>query len=47
MEQLVINLKSILPIGNYSMKIKFNGSLSGKIIGFYRSIYKDKDGKER
>lgn len=47
MEQLVIELKSILLAGEHSMKINFTGRLTGKIVGFYRSIYKDDLGKER
>lgn len=42
MEQLKIKLNTPAAVGNNSvLDIDFEGSLRGKIIGFYQSTYKD------
>ncbi|XP_014271442.2 glutamyl aminopeptidase [Halyomorpha halys] len=43
----VILLKESIVPGKYSIKIQFSGSLTGKIVGFYRSTYTAQDGSKR
>lgn len=43
----VILLKENISPGKYTIKIQFNGLLTGKIVGFYRSTYIAEDGSKR
>lgn len=43
----VIRLKESIVPGKYEIKLAFNGSLTGKIVGFYRSSYSTADGTKR
>ncbi|KAK9505908.1 hypothetical protein O3M35_009875 [Rhynocoris fuscipes] len=43
----VIVLENEITSGEYELDLKFNGSLVNKIVGFYRSTYKNKDGSLR
>ena len=43
----VIELDKDLEKGRYKIFLEFNGSLTNKIVGFYRSVYKDIDGEEK
>lgn len=45
MEQVSLSTSKTQPAGKYSVHCTFKGSLSDKLIGFYRSTYKDKEGK--
>jgi hypothetical protein len=42
-EYFVIEPESALASGNYTIDLDFNGSLQGKIVGFYGSTYTDKE----
>jgi len=42
----VVRPKSALSPGNYSLGIRFSGSLTNGITGFYKSVYKNKDGEQ-
>nr|XP_018898450.1 PREDICTED: glutamyl aminopeptidase-like isoform X3 [Bemisia tabaci] len=43
----VIKPTAEIPAGKYALTLEFSGKLTGKIIGFYRSVYTDKaTGKE-
>ena len=43
----VVKMKSHLRPGNYTLKLKFNGSLERDIVGFYKSVYSTAAGKKR
>ena len=45
MEQVSLSASKDLAAGKYFLHCKFNGNLNDKLIGFYRSTYKDKEGK--
>lgn len=48
LEQIKITLSKIIPRGDdYVLEINFYGSMVGKIVGLYRSTYKDPDGNDR
>lgn len=48
LEQVKITLnKSILPGDDYVLELNFYGMMTGKIVGLYRSTYKDPDGNDR
>ena len=42
-----LNDNEFLDVGNYVIYIKFNGSLSGGLEGFYKSSYTTKSGEKR
>ena len=35
----------LVPVGNYTLSMKFKGRLDREILGFYRSTYVDNEGK--
>ncbi|CAB0011770.1 unnamed protein product [Nesidiocoris tenuis] len=43
----VVQLSKNIDPGKYSLRLDFNGSLVGRLEGFYRSTYKRKDGTTR
>ncbi|KAG7170009.1 glutamyl aminopeptidase-like [Homarus americanus] len=43
----VVQPRSTLAPGNYTLKLEFEGSLDGSIVGFYRSVYTTKAGEKR
>uniref|UniRef100_A0A1B6I6L6 Aminopeptidase N-like N-terminal domain-containing protein n=1 Tax=Homalodisca liturata TaxID=320908 RepID=A0A1B6I6L6_9HEMI len=43
----VVRLTEMINPGIYSLKLDFSGSLTGDIVGFYRSTYKDISGESR
>ncbi|XP_046672950.1 glutamyl aminopeptidase-like isoform X2 [Homalodisca vitripennis] len=43
----VVRLTEMINPGTYSLKLDFSGSLTGDIVGFYRSTYKDISGESR
>jgi len=43
----VVLPKMELKKGNYSIDLEFNGSLNDKIVGFYKSVYTNKNGEKR
>lgn len=52
MEQLKVILSAPINPGtfsetNYELEIDFEGSMRNKIVGLYRSTYKDADGNDR
>src|SRR4029077_2567521 len=46
-EQATLSFPEIIIPGRWELKIKFSGILNDKLHGFYRSTYKDIDGKEK
>ncbi|XP_076296575.1 glutamyl aminopeptidase isoform X2 [Lasioglossum baleicum] len=46
-EMIVIKTLSIIPSGQYSLRMNFSGSLKGKVSGFYLSKYTDPSGSIR
>lgn len=48
MEQLKVTLSAAVGAGNeYQLEINFSGMMTGKIVGLYRSTYKDPSGNDR
>lgn len=48
MEQLKVTLTETVEAGNqYKLEIDFSGMMTGKIVGLYRSTYKDPSGQDR
>lgn len=47
LERLTLSSKSLIPPGKYELQIDFEGTLNDKLVGFYKSSYKDKQGKTR
>lgn len=48
MEQLKVTLAETIPVGDeYKLEIDFSGMMTGKIVGLYRSTYKDPSGNDR
>ncbi len=45
LEQVSFAAAKTLAAGKYHLHCKFNGNLNDKLVGFYRSTYKDKTGK--
>eukprot|EP00094_Tigriopus_californicus_P000336 TCALIF_00325-PA protein Name:"Similar to Enpep Glutamyl aminopeptidase (Mus musculus)" AED:0.47 eAED:0.47 QI:0/-1/0/1/-1/1/1/0/180 len=43
----VVQLDSEVPVGKYFLKLEFTGPLDNGILGFYKSVYVDSNGKER
>ena len=43
----VLKPMDALKPGKYSMELEFNGSLEGRITGFYKSVYTNAKGEER
>jgi puromycin-sensitive aminopeptidase len=46
-EQATLEFGSIVPAGRHDLRIEFSGILNDKLHGFYRSTYKDSEGRER
>src|SRR5262249_46792172 len=46
-EQATLSFPELMTPGQRELQIKFSGILNDKLHGFYRSIYKDADGRER
>jgi aminopeptidase N len=46
-EQATFNFPETLNPGRWELQITFSGILNDKLHGFYRSTYKDPDGRER
>ena len=46
-EQANLSFPEIMTPGRWELRIKFSGILNDKLHGFYRSTYKDPDGKEK
>src|SRR5215469_6836331 len=46
-EQATLSFPELMTPGQRELQIKFSGILNDKLHGFYRSIYKDADGKEK
>src|SRR5215472_2977520 len=46
-EQATLSFPELMTPGQRDLQIKFSGILNDKLHGFYRSIYKDADGKEK
>lgn len=44
-ERLILTLKKKLRPGNHELRLKFAGSLDNKLVGFYYSSFKNKEGK--
>lgn len=44
-ERVILNLKEKVRSGKYELRLKFAGKLNDKLVGFYFSSAKDKDGK--
>ena len=44
-EFLVIRPEQEVPVGNYTIRIEYGGSLTNGIVGFYKSIYTNSKGK--
>lgn len=48
MEQLKVTLTETIAVGSkYKLEIDFSGNMTGKIVGLYRSTYKDPSGNDR
>lgn len=48
MEQLKVTLTRTVEAGSkYLLEIEFSGMMTGKIVGLYRSTYKDPSGADR
>ncbi len=45
LERLRLHSSSKIPAGSYHLRLEFKGILNDKLTGFYRSTYKDKQGK--
>lgn len=43
----VVRPRDTLPPGNYSLTLHFSGTLTGSIVGFYRSMYTTSAGEKR
>ena len=46
-EQAILNFGGTVAPGRYQLELHFSGVLNDKLHGFYRSTYKDADGRER
>jgi len=46
-EQATLSFPELMTPGQRELQIKFSGILNDKLHGFYRSIYKDADGREK
>jgi puromycin-sensitive aminopeptidase len=46
-ERAIFNFSEPLSAGSFKLGIKFSGVLNDKLHGFYRSTYKDADGKDK
>jgi len=46
-EQATLSFSENVPAGRHELQIKFSGILNDKLHGFYRSTYKDENGRER
>ena len=46
-EQATLGFAETVPAGRYELRIQFSGILNDKLHGFYRSTYKDANGKEK
>ena len=46
-EQATLGFSENVPAGRHELQIKFSGILNDKLHGFYRSTYKDENGRER
>lgn len=47
LERVQLSSKTIIPPGRYQLQVDFDGILNDKLVGFYKSSYKDKQGKTR
>lgn len=45
-ERVILKFEKQLPAGEWKVQLAFNGTLNDKLRGFYRSAYKDDNGKE-
>ena len=47
LERLTLSSKTLIPPGRYQLQVDFDGILNDKLVGFYKSSYKDKQGKTK
>ncbi len=47
LERVTLSSKTNIPPGRYQLQLDFDGILNDKLVGFYKSSYKDKQGKTR